>query len=126
MAPVTEQKLSFSNLLIGASLNFFEVSTLGQPFEVVKTTMAANRSQSMLQAIKTTYSRGGLAGFYQGLIPWAWIEAGSKGAVLIFAASESEKAFKGLGIGTAGAGVMSGMVGGIAQAYTTMGFCTFM
>jgi hypothetical protein len=36
-------KLSFQNLLIGASLNLFEVSTLGQPFEVLKTSMAANR-----------------------------------------------------------------------------------
>lgn len=32
--------------------------------------MAANRSQSMFQAIQTVWSRGGVTGFYQGLIPW--------------------------------------------------------
>lgn len=47
-----------------------QVTTLGQPLEVLKTQMAANRQQTMLQAIKTVWSRGGVAGFYQGLIPW--------------------------------------------------------
>ena len=47
-----------------------EVTTLGQPLEVLKTQMAANRSQTMPQAFRTVLSRGGLAGFYQGLIPW--------------------------------------------------------
>ena len=68
----------------------FEVSTLGQPFEVIKTQLAANRGQSLAEALKTIYSRGGVFGFYQGLIPWAWIEAASKGAVLLFTASEFE------------------------------------
>src|SRR6202044_1948390 len=87
-----------------------QVTTLGQPLEVLKTQMAANRAQTMLQATKTVWSRGGIAGFYQGLIPWvrplesfvkffdvlisfnqAWIEASTKGAVLIFAASEIEE-----------------------------------
>lgn len=72
------------------ALNLFEVSTLGQPFEVIKTQLAANRGQSMVEALKTIYSRGGVLGFYQGLIPWAWIEAGTKGAVLLFTASEFE------------------------------------
>lgn len=71
-------------------LNLFEVSTLGQPFEVVKTQLAANRGQSLSQALKTIYSRGGILGFYQGLIPWAWIEASTKGAVLLFTVSEVE------------------------------------
>jgi hypothetical protein len=47
-----------------------QVTTLGQPLEVLKTQMAANRSQTMLQACKTVWSRGGAVGFYQGLIPW--------------------------------------------------------
>ena len=34
--------------------------------------MAANRAQTMLQATKTVWSRGGVTGFYQGLIPWVW------------------------------------------------------
>lgn len=48
----------------------FEVTTLGQPLEVLKTQMAANRSQSMADAFRTVWSRGGVKGFYQGLIPW--------------------------------------------------------
>lgn len=60
------------------------------------------------------------------LIPWAWIEASTKGAVLIFAASEIEYITLGSGISPFSAGLLGGMGGGLAQAYTTMGFCTFM
>lgn len=57
----------------------------------------------------------------------AWIEASTKGAVLIFAASEIEdRAMKG-GLSPAVAGLLGGMGGGIAQAYATMGvLATFM
>lgn len=48
----------------------YKVTTLGQPLEVIKTQMAANRNETMLQALRTVWSRGGVAGFYQGLIPW--------------------------------------------------------
>ena len=51
-------------------LNLQEVTTLGQPLEVLKTQMAANRSQTMFQAVQSVWARGGVAGFYQGLIPW--------------------------------------------------------
>lgn len=51
-------------------MNMFEVTTLGQPLEVIKTQMAANRSQSMKEAFSTIVGRGGIKGFYQGLIPW--------------------------------------------------------
>jgi len=50
--------------------NLQEVTTLGQPLEVLKTQMAANRSQTMFQAVQSVWARGGVAGFYQGLIPW--------------------------------------------------------
>ncbi|KAF9896118.1 Mitochondrial DNA replication protein yhm2, partial [Lobosporangium transversale] len=60
------------------------------------------------------------------LIPWAWIEASTKGAVLIFAASEIEYLALTSGISPFAAGLLGGMGGGLAQAYTTMGFCTFM
>ena len=50
-----------------------QVTTLGQPLEVLKTQMAANRQQTMFQAMQTVWSRGGVAGFYQGLIPWVRI-----------------------------------------------------
>jgi len=121
-----QKGVNWSNIAVGGIMNMFEVTTLGQPLEVLKTQMAANRSQTMLQATKTVWSRGGVAGFYQGLIPWAWIEASTKGAVLIFAASEiEERAMKG-GLSPAVAGLLGGMGGGIAQAYATMGFTTCM
>lgn len=88
--------------------------------------MAANRSQTMVQACKTVWSRGGAAGFFQGLIPWAWIEASTKGAVLVFTASEVETASLAAGINPGFAGLLGGMTGGVAQAYATMGFTTCM
>lgn len=63
---------------------------------------------------------------YQGLIPWAWIEASTKGAVLLFVASEAEYYAKVSGAPNFVAGITGGMVGGLAQAYATMGFCTCM
>ncbi|KAF5384927.1 hypothetical protein D9615_001404 [Tricholomella constricta] len=105
---------------------FIQVTTLGQPLEVLKTQMAANRSQTMWQACRTVWSRGGIVGCYQGLIPWAWIEASTKGAVLVFTASEVETATLAAGINPAFAGLLGGMTGGIAQAYATMGFTTCM
>ncbi|KAJ8664075.1 hypothetical protein O0I10_000353 [Lichtheimia ornata] len=124
--PLQKKPISYKNLALGATLNLFEVSTLGQPFEVIKTQLAANRGQSMVEALKTIYSRGGVLGFYQGLIPWAWIEAGTKGAVLLFTASEFEFRARLAGASPFMSGIVGGMAGGIAQAYSTMGFCTFM
>lgn len=65
--PLTEKKLEkkpikFSNLLLGAGLNLFEVTTLGQPLEVVKTTMAANRGDSFGTALGRIWGRGGPLG----------------------------------------------------------------
>ncbi|KAG5340618.1 hypothetical protein C0989_001060 [Termitomyces sp. Mn162] len=51
----------------------------------------------------------------------AWIEASTKGGVLVFTASEVETASLGAGINPAFAGLLGGMTGGIAQAYATMG-----
>lgn len=59
--------------------------------------------------------------FYQGLIPWAWIEASTKGAVLLFTAAEIETASVGMGLSPGAAGLLGGMGGGVAQAYATMG-----
>jgi len=121
-----QKGVNWSNIAVGAIMNMFEVTTLGQPLEVIKTQMAANRSQSMAQALSSVWSRGGVVGFYQGLIPWAWIEATTKGAVLIFTASEVETAGLAAGISPAAAGLLGGMTGGVAQAYATMGFTTCM
>ncbi|KAF7593168.1 hypothetical protein BBP40_011881 [Aspergillus hancockii] len=121
-----KKPVKFSNLLLGAGLNMFEVTTLGQPLEVIKTTMAANRGDSFASAMARIWGRGGVLGYYQGLIPWAWIEASTKGAVLLFVASEAEFYAKVLGAPDFLAGISGGMAGGIAQAYATMGFCTCM
>lgn len=83
--------------------------------------MAANRQQTMGQALRSVWSRGGVAGFYQGLIPWAWIEASTKGAVLLFTAAEVEKASASFGMSQATGGLLGGVTGGVAQAYATMG-----
>lgn len=63
---------------------------------------------------------------YQGLIPWAWIEASTKGAVLLFVASEAEYYARAAGASEFGGGILGGITGGVAQAYATMGFCTCM
>lgn len=129
ISPDTEIKkkpVNFSNILLGAGLNMAEATTLGQPLEVVKTTMAANRNLSIIQATKLVMSRGGLLGFYQGLIPWAWIEASTKGAVLLFVSAEAEYHYKKLGASNFISGMGGGVTGGLAQAYLTMGFCTCM
>jgi hypothetical protein len=125
-AKLEKKPVKFSNLLLGAGLNMFEVTTLGQPLEVVKTTMAANRGDSFGKALSRVWSRGGVLGYYQGLIPWAWIEASTKGAVLLFVASEAEYYAKSFGASDFLAGISGGMAGGVAQAYATMGFCTCM
>lgn len=121
-----QKGVSWSNIAVGATMNMFEVTTLGQPLEVLKTQMAANRSQTMFQAVQSVWARGGVAGFFQGLIPWAWIEASTKGGVLLFTASEIETATTAMGVNPAAAGLLGGMGGGIVQAYATMGFCTCM
>ncbi|KAJ8144869.1 hypothetical protein OXX80_010310 [Metschnikowia pulcherrima] len=125
-AKVEKKPINFANILLGAGLNMAEVTTLGQPLEVVKTTMAANRSLSLVQAGKLVWSRGGVLGFYQGLIPWAWIEASTKGAVLLFVSAEAEYRYRSLGFNGFLAGMAGGVTGGVAQAYLTMGFCTCM
>ncbi|KAJ1971473.1 hypothetical protein H4R35_005238 [Dimargaris xerosporica] len=124
--PLKKKPVSWINIGLGAFIQTFEVSTLGQPFEVLKTHMAANRGDGLKAAIRKTYARGGISGFYQGLIPWAWIEASTKGGVLLFASSEIEHLCRTKGLSPSASGVIGGMLGGVAQAYTTMGFCTFM
>lgn len=89
--------------------------------------MAANRGDSFFSAIARTWGRGGVLGFYQGLIPWAWFEASTKGAVLFFVSSEVEYLAKAnFGFGSFGAGITGGILGGVAQSYATMGLTTCM
>lgn len=41
---------------------FSRVTTLGQPLEVIKTTMAANRSDTFAGAMRRIWGRGGVLG----------------------------------------------------------------
>lgn len=119
-------QFSLVNLALGGAIQVFEVATLGQPFEVLKTQMAANRGDGISASVRNVMGRGGVLGFYQGLWPWAIIEASTKGAVLLYTSSIVDQRLKSLGYSPSTSGIISGMSGGIAQAYTTMGFCTFM
>ena len=91
---------------------FLVVSTCFQPLHLQK----ANLRNTSLHKLLV----------YQGLIPWAWIEASTKGAVLLFVASEAEYYARTFGAGDFTAGISGGVIGGVAQAYATMGFCTCM
>ena len=120
------QKVQWTNLAIGAFMNIFQVTTLGQPMEVLKTHIAANRHDTLRDAVKKTWSRGGVTAFYQGLIPWAWLEALTKGAILVLASTEVERWSRSqLGVGPSIAGGLGGVAGGAAQAYLTMGRALF-
>lgn len=120
------RQIEWTNLGVGAALQLFEVTTLGQPFEVMKTQLAAYRSDSFGTAMKNIYARGGLRGFWQGLIPWAWIEAVTKGGVLMLTAVEIRSVAEHAGADKGLAAMLGGVGGGVCQAYTTMGLCTFM
>jgi hypothetical protein len=127
MSKLEKKPVSFANLGIGALLNLAEVATLGQVFENIKTRQAANRTENVLTATRAIYTTRGTLGFWTGLIPWALIEASTKGGVLFFAASEIEYLCRArLGLEKGVAGVLAGMGGGIVQAYATMGVTTAM
>lgn len=125
-APPSRQKVDPSNVLLGSALQLFEVSTLGQPFENIKTMQAAHRSDSLLTSLRRIYAHNGARSFWQGLIPWAWLEAATKGGVLLFAQTELSNAVSKAGMSPLWASAIGGMGGGVCQAYTTMGICTFM
>ncbi|ORX36922.1 mitochondrial carrier domain-containing protein [Kockovaella imperatae] len=116
-----------NSLVAGGVLAVAQVSTLGQPFEVLKTHLAANRHDTLRQAISKTWARGGIQGFYQGLLPWGAIEASTKGAILLFSAHIAEdfvlRYFPGQ---TTLANTAGGMIGGMTQAYAVMGLTTTM
>ena len=88
--------------------------------------MAAHRNDNLRTACSRLYQSRGFSSFWQGLIPWAWIEAATKGGVLLFSQNEITTVAKSLGMNSTGASAIGGIGGGICQAYTTMGFCCFM
>eukprot|EP01006_Ploeotia_vitrea_P004138 TRINITY_DN113926_c0_g1_i1.p1 TRINITY_DN113926_c0_g1~~TRINITY_DN113926_c0_g1_i1.p1 ORF type:complete len:279 (-),score=23.31 TRINITY_DN113926_c0_g1_i1:22-858(-) len=56
------------NLLVGVAGEVVFYTTLGQPLDVLKTHMAAFRGQTIPQALRAIWNRGGVHGFYQGLL----------------------------------------------------------
>ncbi|OQD69401.1 hypothetical protein PENPOL_c002G01941 [Penicillium polonicum] len=115
------------NLAIGAAMNIFQVSSLGQPMEVLKTHLAANRKDTLREAVQKTWSRGRIGAFYQGLIPWAWLEASTKGAILVLVSTEIEfHARTKFNASPTLCGALGGIGGGVAQSYLTMGMTTCM
>ncbi|KAE8138894.1 mitochondrial DNA replication protein [Aspergillus pseudotamarii] len=123
----TKRPIPYRNLAVGAFMNIFQVTSLGQPMEVLKTHLAANRKDTLLQAVQKTWTRGGVRAFYQGLIPWAWLEASTKGAILVVVSSEVEyHARTKFSASPTLCGVLGGIGGGVAQSYLTMGMTTCM
>lgn len=88
--------------------------------------MAAHRTYTLRQALSHLYQTRGLPSFWTGLFPWAWIEAATKGAVLLFSQHEITQSAQSMGVSPIWASALGGMGGGVCQAYSTMGFCTFM
>ncbi len=79
--------------------------------------MGTNRSDSLRTAIAKTYARGGVTGFYQGLIPWGWIESSTAGGILVFTSSFVEDYMVKTGVSKGSAGLLGGIAGGVAQGY---------
>ncbi len=114
------------NAAIGSSLQLFEISTLGIVFDNLKTVMAAHRNDRLRDAIARVYAKGGVSAFYRGLIPWGWIEASTKGGVLLASSSYVTSQMSHLGANTELASAVGGLAGGVCQAYAVMGFSTMM
>lgn len=124
MAPKQPQ---WRTAAIGSALQLFEMTTLGICFDNLKTVMAANRGDNLRTAVQKLYARGGLGAFWRGLIPWAWIEASTKGGVLLFTQTAvTNHSISQFDMSNELASGLGGVIGGVCQAYTTMGFCTFM
>jgi hypothetical protein len=47
------------------------------------TQVGANRKDSLADAIRKTWARGALRGFYQGLIPWVSVIGQCEPAILV-------------------------------------------
>lgn len=101
-----------------------EAATLGMPFEVWKTRMGRHRNETTMQAFRGVIERSGVRGFWQGLTP-KMIEAGSKGAVLLYSKDIINDAMMRVQDSQTAAGFVAGAGGGVAQT-VVMGPCTFL
>ena len=116
-------------LRMGATLQCVEAATLGMPFEVWKTHMARNRTETTMGALRTVHAKNGgglrgVLGFWTGTGP-KMIESASKGAILMLAKESIKERALEAGCGPVAAGVLAGAGGGVAQV-SVMGPCTFL
>jgi len=120
-----EKNPSFlSTVTRGAFLSCSESASLGQPFEVWKTRMAANRAETTCQSARAIYAEAGVLGFWAGLAP-KLLECSTKGAVLLVASDALQDGCTALGLSKGAAGFVAGAGGGVAQT-SVMGPSTFL
>lgn len=106
-----------------------EAATLGMPFEVWKTRMGRFRNENTIQSFIGVWKAGGggLKGwtyFWRGLTP-KLVEAGSKGAVLLWSKELILDALLSLKVNATCAGLLAGAGGGVIQT-SVMAPCTFL
>ena len=102
--------VALDSLAVGGAADLIKISTLGQPLKVMKTYMGVNRGAGLKDCMAHFWSRGGILGFYQGLIPWGWVECATKGAVLQYTSSEVEYRLLCSGASAGAAGAVAGML----------------
>jgi hypothetical protein len=112
------------DLIKGGVLQIGEALSVGMPFEVWKTYMGSNRTETTMQAFRSIYSKGGVGAFWKGWQPKV-VESFLKGGILLFSKETIIKSSKSFGAGDVAAGVLGGFGGGICQV-SIMGPCTFL
>ncbi|KAI9046024.1 mitochondrial DNA replication protein [Aspergillus affinis] len=143
--------IPFRYLAVGAFMNIFQVTSLGQPMEVLKThvndrsifnfkigcltnlgswgsvcILSRTNSVGMLFTWPPKYILPNLGRTPTKRIQ-AWLEASTKGAILVLTSSEIEyHARTKFSASPTMCGVLGGIGGGIAQSYLTMGMTTCM
>lgn len=122
--PSSGKKAGPKDLALGAGLQMAEAATLGMPFEVWKTRMGRNRSETTVGAFKNIYNAGGVGAFYKGLGP-KMVESATKGAVLLLASEVIKDGCKAAEVGSLSTSFIAGAGGGVAQV-VVMGPMTYL
>lgn len=105
------------DLVTGALLQIVEAVSLGMPLEVWKTRQGSYPKENCVEAFRNVWNAGGVRAFWKG--GWAKVlEAGSKGAVLLYSKDiimEASDAYLGVKKGTGLNGAIGGAGGGVCQ-----------
>lgn len=112
------------DVAIGPLIQMAEAASLGMPFEVWKTRMGRQRTESTTQAFANIYKDGGVKAFWRGTQA-KMFESATKGAILMYAKEGINDSLLAAGWQPGMAGVMAGAGGGIAQV-SVMGPCTYL